>query len=195
MEHNLLGSQPLIIAFFLIALILFFEFSNGFNDCANLVVTPVITGALEPRKALLLVAVFEFLGAWFLGTAVAQTLGKGIVDPKNITIVVIYAAVAAAVIWNLGGWYFRMPSSSSHALIGGILGAVIAESGPDRVHWGKVGEILAILMLAPIVGLVAGRYLTRWVTAIFSGLKPSRANRVLKKTQILASISLALRLY
>ena len=81
MEFNALTT-----AFSLIGIVLLFEFSNGFNDCANMVVTPIITGALEPRRALLLIAVFEFVGAWFLGTAVAQTLGKGIVNLKNITV-------------------------------------------------------------------------------------------------------------
>ena len=157
-----------------------------------MVVTPVITGALEPRKALLLIAVFEFVGAWFLGTAVAQTLGKGIVNPKNITVVVIFAAVGGAIIWNLGGWYFGMPSSSSHALIGGLLGAVAVSSGPEWIHWAKVGEVLAILILTPMVGLLAGRYLTQRANILFSDFKPSRANRLLKKLQILTSITLAL---
>ena len=185
-------SNALTIAFLLIGIVLFFEFSNGFNDCANMVVTPVITGALEPRKVLLITAVFEFVGAWFLGTAVAQTLGKEIVNPKNITVVVILAAVGGAIIWNLGGWYFGMPSSSSHALIGGLLGAVSIASGPQWIHWTKVGEILGILVIAPIVGLIAGRYLTQMANILFSDFKPSRANRLLKKLQILASITLAL---
>lgn len=187
MEFN-----ALTIALFLIAIVLLFEFSNGFNDCANMVVTPVITGALEPRRALLLIAVFEFVGAWFLGTAVAQTLGKGIVNPKNITVVVIFAAVGGSIIWNLGGWYFGMPSSSSHALIGGLLGAVSMGSGPEWIHWAKVGEVLAILVLSPIVGLFAGRYLTQKAIFFFGDFKPSRANRLLKKLQILTSITLAL---
>jgi PiT family inorganic phosphate transporter len=184
--------NALTIALLLIAIVLLFEFTNGFNDCANMVVTPVITGALEPRRALLLIAVFEFVGAWFLGTAVAQTLGKGIVNPKNITVVVIFAAVGGAIIWNLGGWYFGMPSSSSHALIGGLLGAVAISSGPEWIHWAKVGEVLAILILTPMVGLLAGRYLTQRANILFSDFKPSRANRLLKKLQILTSITLAL---
>jgi PiT family inorganic phosphate transporter len=182
----------LLLAFLLIAIVLFFEFSNGFNDCANMVATPVITGALEPRRALLLIAFFEFVGAWFLGTAVAQTLGKGIVAPPNVTLAVIFAAVGGAIIWNLGGWYFGMPSSSSHALIGGLLGAVAISSGPGWIHWAKVGEVLAILVLTPLVGLVAGRYITQTVILLFGGFRASGANRLLKRLQILTSITLAL---
>lgn len=182
----------LIIAILLIAIVLSFEFSNGFNDSANIVVTPVITGALRPREALLIIAIFEFIGAWFLGTAVAQTLGKGIVSPQNISIDAIFAALIGSILWNIGGWYFRMPSSSSHALIGGLLGAVSMGSGPEWIHWGKVLEVLAILILTPIIGLIAGRYLTKMVLVIFENFKPTRANRFFKRWQILTSITLAL---
>jgi inorganic phosphate transporter, PiT family len=182
----------LTTAILLIAIVLLFEFSNGFNDCANMVVTPVITGALEPRKALLLIAVFEFIGAWFLGTAVAETLGKGIVNPQYMTLPVIFAAVCGAILWNVGGWYFGMPSSSSHSLIGGLIGAVATGSGAEWVHWFKVGEILVLLVLTPVIGLLGGRYLTRKVLVLFQGMKPSRANPLLKRLQILTSITLAL---
>jgi PiT family inorganic phosphate transporter len=93
MGGEFLETHVLTIAFLLIAIVLLFEFSNGFNDCANMVVTPVITGALIPRRALLLTAAFEFIGAWFLGTAVAETLGKGIVNAQNVSVSVIFAAV------------------------------------------------------------------------------------------------------
>jgi PiT family inorganic phosphate transporter len=184
--------NTLTMAILLIAIVLIFEFSNGFNDCASMVVTPVITGVMEPRKVLLVIAVFEFIGAWFLGTAVAQTLGKGIVDPQNITVPVIFAAVCGAILWNLGGWYFGMPSSSSHALIGGLVGAVVAGSGAEWIDWVKVGEVLAILVLTPVVGLIAGRYLTQKVLRLFQYSRPSRANSRLKQLQILTSITLAL---
>jgi inorganic phosphate transporter, PiT family len=182
----------LTTAIFLITIVLLFEFSNGFNDCANMVVTPVITGAMEPRKALLLIAVFEFIGSWFLGTAVAQTLGRGIVNPQHITVPVIFAAVCGAILWNLGGWYFGMPSSSSHALIGGLVGAVTTGSGIEWIHWVKVGEILAILVLTPVIGLLGGLYLTRKVLIVFQDMKPSQANPRLKRLQILTSVTLAL---
>jgi PiT family inorganic phosphate transporter len=187
MEEN-----ALVIVFLLIAIVLVFEFTNGFNDCANLVVTPVVTGALTPRTALLFVAVFEFLGAYLLGTAVADTLGKGIVSPENITIPEIFAAVFAALLWNLGGWYLGMPSSSSHALIGGLLGAVAAGSGWEWIHWGKVLQVLAILVLTPIVGLLAGHFLTKRIFSAAADARPGRINRLFKKMQVFTSIALAL---
>jgi PiT family inorganic phosphate transporter len=182
----------LTTAILLIGIVLVFEFSNGFNDCANMVVTPVITGAMEPRKVILLIAVFEFIGAWFLGTAVAQTLGKGIVNPQNITLPVLFAAVCGAILWNLGGWYFGMPSSSSHALIGGLVGAEVTGSGGPLIDWINVSEVLAILILTPVIGLVAGRFLTQKVLTLFQDSKPSRANPRLKQLQILTSMTLAL---
>jgi inorganic phosphate transporter, PiT family len=187
-----LETNVLIIALILIAIVLLFEFTNGFNDCANLVVTSIITGAIDPRIALLLVAIFEFMGAWFLGTAVAQTLGKGVVNPEHISIAAIFAALAGAIFFNFLGFYFGMPSSSSHALIGGLLGAVIADSGLAWIHWGKVTEVLGILILTPIIGLLIGRFLTKMVYDLLTGFKPSRANRILKRLQVLTSITLAL---
>jgi PiT family inorganic phosphate transporter len=187
-----LETSYLLSALLLIVIVLFFDFINGFNDGANIMVSPVINGALEPWMAVLLFAVFVFIGAWFLGTAVAQTLGKGIVNPQHINMSVIFAAVGGAIVWTLGGWYFGIPSSSSHALIGGLLGAVAIDSGLKWIHWGKVGQVLAILILAPIVGLVAGRYFTQGILVLFSGFKPNRANRLLRRLQILTSISLAM---
>jgi inorganic phosphate transporter, PiT family len=182
----------MIFALLFIVIVLLFEFSNGFNDCANLVVTPVVTGALQPRTALFIIAVFEFIGAWALGTAVADTLGKGIVDPENITIPEILAGVLAAMIWNLGGWFLGMPSSSSHALIGGLIGAVAIGSGVEWVHWENVWEVLGILILTPIVGLVLGHFLTKRFFDFIANAKPYRANRFFKRLQVFTSISLAL---
>ncbi len=180
------------LIFLIIGLVLLFEFINGFNDCANMVVTPIITGSLEPRQALFILAVFEFLGAWFLGTAVAQTLGLGIVHPAHITILSIFAALFSAIIWILGGWYFGMPSSSSHALIGGLLGAVIMQTGIEAIHWRTVIKVIMMLIFTPFVGLVAGHLLTKNFISLFDEFKPSQANRLLKRLQIITSITLAL---
>ncbi len=146
-------SSVLAIALLLIAVVLFFDFINGFNDGANMMVTPVITGALEPRRALLLIAVFEFVGAWFLGTAVAQTLGKGIVNPKNITVVVVFAARRGVCCLEPGGLVFRHAIQLFPCPNGGLLGAVALDSGLKWIHWGKVGQVLAILIITRIPGL------------------------------------------
>jgi PiT family inorganic phosphate transporter len=105
---------------------------------------------------------------------------------------VIFAAVGGAIVWTLGGWYFGIPSSSSHALIGGLLGAVAVNSDLKWIHWGKVGQVLAILILTPILGLFAGRYFAQRILVLFGGFKPNRANRLLRRLQILISISLAM---
>ena len=185
-------TASLSIAILLIAIVLLFEFSNGFNDCANMVAPPIITGALNSRRALLIISIFEFIGAWFLGTAVARTLGEGIVDPSHITMGALFATLFGAILWNIGGWYFGMPSSSSHALIGGLLGAIAVASGPEWIHWGKVGEVLAVLILTPLVGLIGGRYLTKKILVLFENSKPGQANRLFKHLQVLSSITLAL---
>jgi inorganic phosphate transporter, PiT family len=187
-----LENSIFLIALLLIAIVLVFEFSNGFNDCANIVVSSVVTGALERGRALFIVALFEFIGAWFLGTAVAETLGKGIVSPDHITVSSIFAALFGAIAWNFLAFFFGMPSSSSHALIGGLIGAVFVDTGPEWIHWKKVGEVLGILLLTPLVGLIAGRLLTQKVQNLLGDLKPNRANRLLKRCQILTSITLAL---
>ncbi|MGB9700352.1 MAG: inorganic phosphate transporter [Thermodesulfobacteriota bacterium] len=181
-----------VLIFLIIGIVLLYEFINGFNDCANMVVTPIITGALEPRQALLILAIFEFIGAWFLGTAVAKTLGLGIVNPAHITILVILAALFSAIIWILNGWYLGMPSSSSHALIGGLLGAVIMQAGTEAIHWGTVIKVILMLISTPLLGLGAGYLLTKNFISFFAGFKPSQANRLLKRLQIVTSITLAL---
>jgi PiT family inorganic phosphate transporter len=182
----------LIFAIGLIAIILLFEFTNGLNDAATLVVTSVITGAMEPRKVLLIIACFELIGALFLGTAVAHTLGRGIVSPQDISLAAIFSAIFGAILWNLGNWFFGMPSSSSHALLGGLVGAVAMGSGFHLIHWGKVFGVLGILILSPVLGLVSALYLTKKILALFENLRPSKANRLLKRWQILTSITLAL---
>jgi PiT family inorganic phosphate transporter len=179
-------------ALILIAIVLVFELTNGFNDCANLVASSITTGALGLRSALLLVGFFEFIGAWFLGTAVAKTLGEGIVNPLHIPIAALFAALIGSIIWNLLCFYGGMPSSSSHALIGGLLGAVLVGSDAQWIHWKKLSEILAILIVAPAIGLLAGRFLTLRIFDFLSYYKPSKANRLLKRLQILTSITLAL---
>jgi PiT family inorganic phosphate transporter len=192
MENNILEAHALIFIFGFIAIILLFEFSNGLNDSASLVVTAVITGAMEPRKILLLIAFFEFIGALSLGTAVAHTLGKGIVSPQHISLAAICSAILGAILWNLGNWFFGMPSSSSHALIGGLVGAVAMGSSFSVIHWSKVGMVLAILILTPVLGLVVGRAVTKIMLNLFMDVKPAKANYILKRLQILTSITLGL---
>lgn len=146
------GVTPLILATFAIALA--FDFVNGFHDAANSIATIVTTRVLTPRMAVAWAAFFNFVAAFTFGTGVAMTVGKGVVDPATITVPVIFAALVGAIIWNLITWWLGLPSSSSHALIGGLAGAVIAFSGPGHLNANKLIIIGAFIIIAPIVGML-----------------------------------------
>ncbi len=184
--------NSLIILFILIFIVVLFEFVNGFNDFANMAVTPVITGAMEPKEAILIISAFEFIGAWFLGTAVAQTLGKGIVNPQDISVATIFAALLGAITWDVGAWYFAMPFSASHALIGGLVGAILVNVGPNKIHWIKVAEILIVLILTPGIGLIAGHYIAKWLPFFSGNMKPAKVNYMLRRLEIITSATLAM---
>jgi PiT family inorganic phosphate transporter len=143
----------------LIAIVVFlalvFDFINGFHDTANAIATSVSTKALAPRTAIMIAASLNFVGA-LSGTAVATTIGKNIVAPDLVTPTVIIAALIGAIFWNLFTWYYGIPSSSSHALIGGLAGAVIAGFGFHAVLWHGFLTILIGLILAPIIGGIVG---------------------------------------
>jgi PiT family inorganic phosphate transporter len=187
-----MGNHFLILVFSVILIVVLFEFVNGFNDFANMAVMPIITGAMEPKAAIFIISSFEFIGAWFLGTAVAQTLGKGIVNPQDISIAMIFAAILGAIAWDFGAWRLGMPFSASHALIGGFVGAMVVGAGPDRIHWEKVLAILLILIVTPGLGLIAGHYITKWFSFLFGDFKPSKANKFLRRMQIITSAALAM---
>ena len=186
----------ILIAAIIVFLALFFDFTNGFHDSANQVATVITSRALSPEVALLSAAAANFIGAYFLGTAVAETIGKGIVDPRllqtaaNGSIVVI-AALFGAIVWNLITWYFGIPSSSSHSLIGGLIGAFLFGWGPDPINWIKVWHIVLIMIASPFVGLIITFLFTR-LTLVFSQWSSPKANEVFKKLQILSSITQAL---
>src|SRR6187397_2615948 len=131
---------------------LFFDFTNGFHDTANSIATSVSTRALSPRNAVAMAAILNFVGA-FISFKVAATIAKGIVDPEGITLDIILAGLVGAITWNLITWYLGLPSSSSHALIGGVVGSGIAAAGLDVVNWhGLVHKVLIPSLAAPFIG-------------------------------------------
>ena len=139
---------------FVIALAIAFDYINGFHDTANAIATSVATRALRPQYALLMAAAFNFIGA-FAGTAVAKTIGAGIVDEQTTTQVVVAAALIGAITWNLITWWLGLPSSSSHALIGGLLGATLIASGVGALKIdGIVNKVLIPLVTSPVLGFV-----------------------------------------
>ncbi|MGA2152647.1 MAG: inorganic phosphate transporter, partial [Geobacteraceae bacterium] len=145
----------LVMLVLVIAAALVFDYVNGFNDTANAIATCISTRALSVKAAIIMAAGLNFAGA-MISTKVAATIGKGIVDPVNVTQMVMLAGIVGAIIWNLITWYNGIPSSSSHAIIGGIMGAVIAHAGTAALHWKGLEKIVLALVLSPFVGTTLG---------------------------------------
>lgn len=180
----------ILIAVVLIALI--FEFINGFHDCANAIATVVSTKVLSPKQAVLFGASLEFIGA-LTGTHVAKTIGNGIVNSEMITLTVIFCALLAAVIWNLLTWYLGLPSSSSHALIGGLLGATIVKAGVSAVHFDTLVEKVIVPMFSsPVLGFFTGFMLMLLLIRMLFRANPQKVNRKFRKLQLISSGLMAL---
>ena len=184
--------NSLTLAGLAISLALFFNFSNGFHDAANIVATVISSRAMSINRALIMTAILVFAGSMLLGTAVAKTIGSSIVNIQTIGISTVLAALIAAIIWNLLTWYWGLPSSSSHALIGGLIGATLASAGLNAVHWYKLLMIIAVIFAAPLLGLMISFGITRLNFALFKDMNPYRGNRLQMKMQIAASAMLAL---
>jgi PiT family inorganic phosphate transporter len=169
-----------------IVVALFFDFTNGFHDTANSIATSVSTRALSPRKAVALASVLNFLGA-FVSLEVAATIANGIVDPNAITLDIVLAGLVGAITWNLITWFLGLPSSSSHALIGGVVGSAAAASGFDVIQWGGLKEkVLIPSLLAPVLGIVVAGALMLAITWIIARRSPSRVNRVFRSLQLVS---------
>ncbi len=175
----------------LIALALVFDFLNGFHDSSNIVATMIASRALTGRQALALTAAAEFAGPFLFGVAVATTIGNEVLVDGQVKESVILAALSAAVIWNLITWWLGFPSSSSHALIGGLIGAAVLEGGIDVVKWAGLGKVFLALLISPPLGLAAGFILMRLVMYLTRGATPG-INRVFKRSQIVTAVALAL---
>jgi PiT family inorganic phosphate transporter len=169
-----------------IVVALFFDFTNGFHDTANAIATSVSTRALTPRTAVLLAAILNFAGA-FVSFAVAATIAKGIVNPEVITLSVILAGLVGAITWNLITWFLGLPSSSSHALIGGVAGSAIAASGPDVINWSGIWDKVVLPgLLSPTIGFVAALALMFVIVWVIRKRSPTRVNRVFRRAQIVS---------
>lgn len=169
-----------------------FAYTNGFHDSANAIATSVSTRALTPRAALSMAAVMNLAGA-FLGTGVAATVSEGIIDTPHGDkgMVILWAALIGAVAWNLTTWYFGLPSSSTHALFGGMVGAALA--GGDAVHWTGVWEKVVVPMLtSPVVGLIAGFVVMLAIWWLFRNANPHRAKRNFRMAQTVSAAAMAL---
>jgi PiT family inorganic phosphate transporter len=175
----------LIIVAIIIALI--FDFINGFHDAANAIATIVATNVLKPRSAVLLAAFWNFFGAFIFGVAVATTIGKGVIKTEVVDIYVILAALVGAILWNIITWFYGIPSSSSHALIGGLIGAGIASSSFGSIIFSGVNKILLFIFIAPLLGFLGATIFTILMMWIFKNTSPSRINQYFKRLQIVSS--------
>ncbi|MBA2757859.1 MAG: inorganic phosphate transporter [Chloroflexi bacterium] len=179
------GVTPALVA--VVALAIVFDYINGFHDTANAIATSVATRALHPRQAILMAAVFNFVGA-FAGTAVAKTIGAGLVDEGTTTQTVIIAALLGAIAWNLFTWYLGLPSSSSHALIGGLLGATLVASGSGAFKWdGIVGKVLVPMISSPLIGFAVAFLLMLALYWTFRNAKRKPMARIFRRLQVVSA--------
>jgi PiT family inorganic phosphate transporter len=171
----------------IILLALTFDFLNGFHDAANSIATVVSTRVLSPQKAVLWAAFFNFVAAFVLGTHVAKTLGKGMIDLSIVTHEVIAAGLVGAIAWNLVTWYYGIPVSSSHALIGGYAGAAVAKAGWGAILVSGWTKTLAFVVLAPLLGMVLALVLTILATWTFRRWSPFRLDKLFRRLQLLSA--------
>lgn len=183
-----MDSGLIIIVLVLVALT--FDYINGFHDAANSIATVVSTRVLSPGKAVIWAAFFNFVAAFMFGTGVARTVGKGMIDIEIVTFGVILAGLTGAILWNLFTWYFGLPTSSSHALIGGYAGAAVAKAGMPAVTcagctgWPKT---LAFIVVSPMIGLFAGFALMTGIFWLFKSTPPGRVGKWFRRLQLLSA--------
>ena len=171
---------------FLVLVALAFDFLNGFHDSANAISTVVSTRVLSPRRAVAWAAFFEFSAVFFVGVQVANTIGTGIIHPDIVDNVLILAALVGAIIWNIITWYFGLPSSSSHALIGGLIGAGIVKGGTGVLVWSGITKTTLFIVLSPAIGLALGLALMVLVLNLSRHSNVARSQKLFRKLQLIS---------
>jgi PiT family inorganic phosphate transporter len=177
----------LLIVIGLIAVALSFDFINGFHDAANSIATVVSTRVLSPGQAVIWAAFFNFVAAFTFGTAVAKTIGKGMIDISTVTFAVIFGGLVGAIVWDLITWYYGLPTSSSHALIGGYTGAAVAKAGLGVIILSGWTKTLLYIILAPMMGLVLGLLIEVAIYWIFRNSSPLRVDHIFRRLQLLSA--------
>lgn len=178
--------------YFIISLVLVFDFINGFHDSANSIATVVSTKVLSPLAAVCLAATFNFLAFLIFPLKVATTIGKGIINPGIVTLDLIAAAVSAAIIWNLLTWWWGLPSSSSHTLVGGLVGAAIIGSGTGAVVFSGVIKIVLFIVIAPLLGMVMSYFISIVVLHISRNASPGGVDKYFRRLQLLSASAFSL---
>jgi PiT family inorganic phosphate transporter len=172
---------------FLVALALIFDFMNGFHDSANSIATVVSTGVLKPHHAVLMAAVFNFIAFYVLPHKVAATIGKGIIQGSVVDQYVIFGALMGAIIWNVITWYYGIPSSSSHALMGGLIGAAVAKSGFAVLIADKILQTIMFIFISPALGFLLGSSIMLIVGWIFYRTAPAKVDRWFRRLQLISA--------
>ncbi len=177
----------LAIAIGAIAAALIFDFLNGFHDAANSIATIVGTRVLRPLQAVAIAAFANFAGPFLFGVAVATTIGKGIINPDFVTINIVIAALVGAIVWDIITWLLGLPTSSSHALVGGIVGAGLTGAGTNAIVFGGIQKTLMGIVISPTVGLIAGFLIALLIMGVFAKFKPRAVNSAFGRLQIVSS--------
>jgi len=175
------------VVILLVALAFVFDFINGFHDAANSIATVVSTGVLKPHHAVLFAAVFNVVAVFVFQLKVATTIGRGTIDPTIVDYHVVFGALIGAISWNLLTWYFGIPSSSSHALIGGLVGAALAKSGTGSLVWSGIGKTIAFIVISPLLGMLLGSMLMLAVSWLFFRSTPIRVDRWFRRLQLVSA--------
>src|SRR5258705_5336101 len=177
------GQLSLGILLGLIIVALAFDFMNGFHDAANSIATVVSTRVLKPYQAVIMAAFFNFLAVFIFHLSLASTVGKGIIDQGIVDHYVVFGALIGAIAWNLITWWYGIPSSSSHALIGGIVGAGVAKAGTWALIPAGILKTVAFIFISPLIGMVLGGLLLLAISWIFRRTTPSRVDRLFRRPQ------------
>jgi inorganic phosphate transporter, PiT family len=175
-----------------VALVLIFDFLNGFHDSANSIATVVSTKVLSPVAAVMIAAFFNFIAFTVFPLRVAHTIGKGVVDPNVLNMTVMAAALVAAITWNLLTWWWGLPSSSSHTLVGGLVGAAVAHAGFSVIILPGLLKIVAFIFIAPVLGMVLSFIISCTVVNLFKNYTPSNVDKIFRRLQLLSSSTLSL---
>lgn len=184
------ASFALVVTTIVIALV--FDFLNGFHDAANSIAAIVSTRVMKPHWAVIWAAFFNFIAFLFFGVHVANTIGTGLVDPTIITTHIVFSALTGAIVWNIFTWYYGIPSSSSHALIGGLLGACIVNAGIQPLKWAGIAKVLSAIVISPLLGMLMGVILMTITSRIFFNSTPSHINSWFSRLQFLSSAFISL---
>ena len=176
----------------LVLLALIFDFMNGFHDSANAIATVVSTGVLKPQSAVAMAAFFNFIAIFVVSMKVAQTIGKGTIDPAVVDHYVIFGALVGAIVWNIITWYYGIPSSSSHALIGGLVGAAVAKSGTGALVAAGLWKTVIFIVVAPLLGFVLGSIIMLLVAWIFVKSTPRKVDVWFRRLQLVSAAGYSL---